>query len=395
MEDKIQGVNSHSLTSGNSNVTTTQSLYNFQNYWRTDPYWVQPYWVQPNQPLGGYPYYPFDYQPPLQLVNPRNRLQKKHVRPALSAQPECYITVNSSRVKIYGSNAYMPDNTEFELEIFNPSNETIGVMFKMNGKYIADSHLIIYPGKRITLDRFLNDNNKFKFQTYTVEDTTESKSAVAMNGAVQIEFYREHENNTVDLNKQLRLNPITFCDGSFGQKPNSIFFNSGSTAGGIYPGTTLTNTMGDNHTLTNGITGQSHDGVTANYVHTGGLETPGTITTTTNNGSDVLYCVNANTFSDINFNINDYKLKADWLDEKTEKPADIETGMINKGGKSDMEFTEVDMLFESSYVLMKSYKILPLSQKPFETKDLIRSCTKCKKKAKKEHKFCSDCGTKI
>jgi rRNA maturation endonuclease Nob1 len=41
------------------------------------------------------------------------------------------------------------------------------------------------------------------------------------------------------------------------------------------------------------------------------------------------------------------------------------------------------------------YKILPMSSKPIEGKDLKKYCTECGKKVKETFKFCPSCGTKV
>ena len=107
---------------------------------------------------------------------------------------------------------------------------------------------------------------------------------------------------------------------------------------------------------------------------------------------NVLYSHNANTiigdsitysttsFADISNNIT--------LDS-------LETGIIGKGDKSDTEFTDVDVDFESYTFCKVNFQILPLSQKPIEAKDLIVHCTSCGKKAKKHHRYCAGCGHKL
>lgn len=72
-----------------------------------------------------------------------------------------------------------------------------------------------------------------------------------------------------------------------------------------------------------------------------------------------------------------------------------ETGKVDKGSKSDQSFKTVDMDFASIYSFHNWFKILPLSQKPIEAKDLKPTCSNCKRKCKKHDKFCSGCGNKL
>ena len=86
----------------------------------------------------------------------------------------------------------------------------------------------------------------------------------------------------------------------------------------------------------------------------------------------------------------------DWLsEENTKEFNEIETGMIAKGGKSETEFNDVDINFELSYTQKFEFKILPLSQKPIEPKDLVVQCKNCKKKAKRGDNYCSGCSAKL
>jgi hypothetical protein len=72
-----------------------------------------------------------------------------------------------------------------------------------------------------------------------------------------------------------------------------------------------------------------------------------------------------------------------------------ETGKIDIGSLSNQEFTSVDMSFKNNSFQIVNFKLLPMSQKPIEAKDLKPICTNCKHKAKKTDKFCSNCGTKL
>lgn len=107
----------------------------------------------------------------------------------VNTNPECYLTINKSRTKVFNDNVYLKHNTEFEFELYNPLNITIGVRFKINNIYI-DNYLVLYPGKRIFLDCYLNTKNKFKFVTYDVENNIDVLNAIQNNGKIEIEFYQ-------------------------------------------------------------------------------------------------------------------------------------------------------------------------------------------------------------
>lgn len=72
-----------------------------------------------------------------------------------------------------------------------------------------------------------------------------------------------------------------------------------------------------------------------------------------------------------------------------------ETGIIDKGEKTNQNFNNSYETFEALVNTSKEFKILPLSQKPVETKDLIPKCGKCFTKGKKDDNYCSKCGTKL
>ena len=318
----------------NANATGTAG-YNF-HYWDnskyTDPHvtWYYPY------------IYPQPYTFPQQRVTVAS-LPK--IRGPLSKQPEVFITVNKSRAKVFGTNVYMPSDTEFEIEIFNPANETLGVKFKINGKYISTSHFVLYAGQRFHLDRYLDEKKRFKYVTYTVEDSKEALEAIAHNGEIEIEFYREYENPRTEIN--LLDGDITWYNGD----PNTTLFNNCNSELKDTVNTYFTRSAVD---------------------HNGDLN-----------------------LKSLNTKINN-TVTTDWMsEEKTYTTKKLETGMIGKGSTSDQTFKTVDIDFEIIAATVKKLKINPLSQKPIEPKDFVRHCTGCGKKTKKDHRFCAFCGVKV
>jgi predicted RNA-binding Zn-ribbon protein involved in translation (DUF1610 family) len=106
-------------------------------------------------------------------------------------EPTAFITVNKQRVRQDGKMVYLKDQTEFELELYNPTEEKIKAMIFMDGKPISFSGLVLKPGQRVFLERFLDDDRKFKYETYDVDDILESKNAISNNGRVCVKFFRE------------------------------------------------------------------------------------------------------------------------------------------------------------------------------------------------------------
>jgi hypothetical protein len=93
-----------------------------------------------------------------------------------TSYPEAHITrsksKNRGRLKIYNHNTvYLDQGEEFEIEVFNPTTKTILAKIDFNGEMISHSGLVLRPGQRVFLERFFDDNRKFKFEVYEVENT--------------------------------------------------------------------------------------------------------------------------------------------------------------------------------------------------------------------------------
>ena len=78
-----------------------------------------------------------------------------------------------------------------EANFYKERGMQYGGYFDRNGKEISQAGLVIRPGQRIYLERYLDIAKKFKFETYEVEDSNESKEAIAKNGEVKVEFFYE------------------------------------------------------------------------------------------------------------------------------------------------------------------------------------------------------------
>ena len=108
------------------------------------------------------------------------------------SKPTAHITKKKSRLKIYnGHVVFLDDKDNFEFEIHNPTQKSVLCKIKLNGEYISTSGVVIRPGQRVFLERFLDTNNKFEFSTYEVKDTSLNRTAIDLNGDVRIEFYNE------------------------------------------------------------------------------------------------------------------------------------------------------------------------------------------------------------
>ena len=251
------------------------------------------------------------------------------------SNPTAHVTKRKSRLKVYGGvNVYMNDGETFEIELYNPKTNSVLVKIKLNGKYISDSGLVIRPGQRVFLERFLDSNNKFVFSTYEVKDTRPNRDAIAFNGNVEVEFYDE---------QQIVTYPH-LTGGSWGNSWTTINNTGSPYYGGI---TYTTNSAGINGTITSSSAFYSSSTPEGPNIRSSGVK------------------------------------------------KSVETGRVEKGESSDQSFVSVSENF-SSYVSHKVvYKILPTGTKTTEIKEITNYCPECGKKQKKEYKFCPSCGTKL
>ena len=136
-----------------------------------------------------------------------------------------HITTNRNRSKIYGNKIYLKNGQSFEIELFNPTKSKLLAKIKINGEYISDSGIVLKPGERVYLERFIDSNNKLVFETYSVEDSNEVKKAIEENGKVEVEFYPENVSSG---------NNITWTTNYPG------YYNINKTYGSYYRGSDIT-----------------------------------------------------------------------------------------------------------------------------------------------------------
>jgi hypothetical protein len=252
------------------------------------------------------------------------------------------ITKNRNRSKIYQDSVYLKDGENFEIELFNPTTSRVLAKITINGNSISNSGIVLKPGERIYLERFIDSNNKFVFETYQVEGSKESLNAIRNNGFIEVSFYSEI------------VIPTSY--------PNPYYtyseYNSFNTNFGII-GNVGTDILGGS-TYCTGSSGISFGGNTQNNIFTA-----------TNMTTNSLGC-NSN------------------------RSKSIETGRIEKGDSSNQLFKNVNGNFNSFPSSSVLIKLLPESQKPIESSSLRSYCTNCGTRMKKQTwKFCPNCGTKI
>jgi hypothetical protein len=260
------------------------------------------------------------------------------------------ITRNRNRAKIYGDSVYLKDGENFEIELFNPKTARVLAKIQINGNSISDSGIVLKPGERVYLERFIDSNNKFVFETYEVENSNVVMNAIRNNGLVEVFFYDEVTTSSYDF------------------YPGSITINTGTGPYRSYSTYGITGNNGPS-----GIVGTYCSGTHDGFYYSGNSDSFGG--STVNNLFTTSNSVNTSVKSSLN---------------------NIETGRVEKGDSSNQIFETVNGSFRSIACSNISIKLLPESQKPIESSSIRNYCTNCGTRMKKQSwKFCPSCGTKI
>jgi NADH pyrophosphatase NudC (nudix superfamily) len=269
-----------------------------------------------------------------------------------SSAPQSFITKGKHRLKQHIDTVYLNNGDEFEVELFNPTQTKVLAKIEMNGNSIG-SGIILRPGERVFLERYLDEAKKFLFETYEVNgNDKEVQKAIMNNGDVVVKFYEEQK-------------ITTFTNVSY--QP--------------WYGTTLANTLSGSSTgvATFTTTGGSFNSTSTNLTNVNSTFTSGN--TAFYNSSNV-----SNTLG------GERRIKKTTLSTISS----TETGRVEKGSNSNQSFSTDYSNFNSYPMTTNWWRILPNSQKLLTKEDLVTYCTECGSKRKKDtHKFCPSCGTKF
>jgi hypothetical protein len=247
--------------------------------------------------------------------------------------PEAYVSVKKSRLPIYnGNTVYLKNSQEFELELFNPTSKTVALYIKINGIQTSNTLLVIRPGMRYFLDRYVDESRKFAFNTYMADDSIEGKTATAMNGFIEVSFYNEKEKT--NRNYGPFYNNINYYSTNINENFDGSFTYFTYPGDGIVT-TNISNTFFDK-TITNDIS------------------------------------INTNTLN---------------ISENTKS---FETGRIEKGNNSTQSFDNYYGDFESIPFSSVSINIKPESQRA----ETLRTYCMCGKRMKTSWLHCPSCGLK-
>lgn len=293
-------------------------------------------------------------------------MKKKQTICEPNTTPSAHVCINKSRMKIYNKESfptyYLSSGTEFSLELANPTTDVVLAKITLNGKLISQGGLVLNPGQRIYLDRYLDVAKKFLFDTYEVSNSNEMKQAIADNGDIKVEFYKESQ-------------------------PYYSGYNTFTIGNGYY-----------NH---NYNLGNYHTGTDPKYLR--GTVSSGSVNCTTTDGIGLTNLTNTSNTSHFSSSIPTMDLLSDTAPEPIKKTIrarsmskSIETGRVEKGSSSDQTFKYVNKTFEYSPFHTIEYKMLPISQKINTSEDINVKvyCTQCGSKLGKTDKFCANCGKK-
>lgn len=284
------------------------------------------------------------------------------------SMPTANIAINKSRLKVYQNNGdvptyYLQKGQEFQIELFNPTNKKILAKISLNNMLITQGGLVLNPGQRVFLDRYIDVAKKFRFDTYEVSNTAEVKEAIRDNGDFKVQFFREEEpkpyyGNLRSIQDYWHNGPIYGGTGGYSGSGGYVF-NSPSNMNGSIGLTSLT----------------SHNSTTLNV-------------------SNASYTsdVTLDSLNSLNSASSELKKSSPVRSKKS-----IETGRVEAGSASDQKLETVNYNFESWAFHTITYKMLPVSQKVNTVQDIQvkKYCTECGAKQKPTNKFCPSCGAKV
>ena len=279
-----------------------------------------------------------------------------------NSQPTADVTARKSRLKKYeGNKIYLKNGQEFEIELFNPTQDDVLAKISLNDKLIPGGGIVLRPGERVFLDRYLDKPEKFLFSTYEVDGKSNAvKKAIANNGKVEITFHKDFQpliNNPIIINN----NP---SDNWWYNQPN-FNYSDGTTSRGF----------GDNTTFT---------------------------TNCCNSSSNLDFSMSAGSAT-MDSLVDDLKDITGEMEKKVKTKSSkslrkiskkMETGKVEAGSQSDQNLVYVDKSFQTWSFHSVQYQILPQSQKVYTSSEIRAYCPGCGKKTRKSDNFCSGCGTK-
>lgn len=278
-----------------------------------------------------------------------------------------HIGVNKSRIKEYHANdnsdyrnVYLNDNTEFQIELFNPYHYDLGISVTFDNKSENRQLLVLRPGERVWLERYLDEASKFKFSVYEVENSEDCKNAISENGNLIIRCYKEKENY-----RNLNLTNVYTHTWDSNHHINTLYYHN-NVSNNLYPEQKISS---GKYSF---VSPAQMDNWNSNSITTDSL-TPFWDGAAIETSASTLSCERKSLASN----------------------SMIETGRVEKGSYSKQNFDYVNKEFENFPTHTEYIKILPVSRKPVTSKDLVKKyCYNCGRKLTAKFKYCPFCGTK-
>ena len=301
------------------------------------------------------------------------------------------IAMNKSLLKEYDMNGkrtvYLNDGDEFQLQLFNPHSFRIAAAIEFNNKLQSSRKLILNPGERVWLERYLDENKKLCFKTYWVDKgSSVVDSAIASNGQIGVSFYKEQEifsyshityephiyyNNTFDLDTPLTTRPpYDYITGDY-RKTNTTSEIVADLAAHYCQSVS------------------DPEALKASSVYDGKNATA-TATSTS-------YHLTSTPTEDLSFfDLANKSLKVGTNSCINEPKKQKETGRVERGNYSSQHFNETSLNLELFPFQWETIYILPESEKPVTNRDLQKKyCPNCGRKLKDKFKFCPFCGERV
>lgn len=276
--------------------------------------------------------------------------------------PTAFVTVNRNRVKTYDNKVYLKDGTQFEIELWNPNKTRVLASISIDGKDISEKGIVLNPGQRVSIERWVDDKSprKFKFTTYSVENSQAAMNAISNNGRVKVSFYDEILKNFYPNGSSFGTVVTTTPTWDHPYYYNINEVNPNITLGG----STVNNTFN----LTNDSAGvfYSNTSYSSNIGAQGLQGPPGPAGIEGAKGSI-----------------------------RSATP-EIETGIVGEGDVSKQSFVETTGDFNSWPAKIWEWQILPESTRPLDAEKIRSYCTDCGTRVRATSwKYCPSCGEKL
>ena len=306
-----------------------------------------------------------------------------------SSVPTAFVTKGRQRVKQYNkgrqrvkqynnTTVYLNNGDEFEIELFNPTPNKVMAKIDLNGVSIGPG-IVLNPGQRHFLERYVNEAKKFLYMTYEVDGgNADVQRAIANNGDVSIKFYVETPPPSPIL---------TYT--------HPWWYTTIATPYYVPTyGTTTYTTNNANITPTSWGSGFASGKSSGSSSHNMGQPLKsGKLSKSVEPQSFASGQAETQSCNYMSASMDFMDAPEEFERSFAEVEKTIETGRIEKGSNSSQSFGKDYSTFNTYWSWKTDWKILPLSQKPVEVQDLVLYCTGCQRRRRKQSDiFCPKCG---